>query len=632
MMDELAPQPLDPRSTAPENSAALLFAILESLPFRVHAYDTAGRCILQNHASIRDFGSMVGRRLPVASTPRANMDRWQCEAQRALAGQVVWSERQEVVAGEQHTFRYVIAPIYREGDVHGIVGVDIDITDQRRAERTLVENEDRFRKLAETLRLVMWEADSRTWQVKYVSPQAVEVFGYPLERWYEPNFWLEHVATEDRDWAEHQNAKHISVAESFEMEYRFVAADGRIVWVQDSVSIVHSEGQPVHLRGFMLDISRRKQAEEALRESEARYRLLADYSTDVITRHAPTGEWLYISPAIKTVLGRESSELIGKRPYDDVHPEDRQQLLEKMDDIRRTARPQTALLRIRRADGQYIWMESAGRAVLDPLTGQMTEFVVTSRDVTRRVEANQKLREREAELAHLDRLSTIGHMASELAHELNQPLYAITNFADACLGLLGRPGEPNKGELTKWLEQIAQQARRGGDVLRRITQFVRKGELRRQKLDLNNSIRDVLAMLEFELRRHAIEVQVDLAARPLIVEGDSLLIEQVLINLIRNAEEAMEASQEATRQLVVRTFAEPEGVGAAVSDTGPGLPEGDSHLFESYFTTKPHGTGIGLAICRATIEAHRGRIWASNNPAGGATFQFFLPAAEPQPG
>jgi len=627
-MDELAPQPLDPRFTAPETSAALLFAILESLPFPVHLYDVAGWCILQNQASIRDFGSLVGRRLLVASTQRENVDRWQCEAQRALAGQVVWNERQVIVAGEQRTFRYVIAPICREGDVHGIVGVDVDITAQRRAEQTLVENEDRFRKLAETLRLVMWEADSRTWQVKYVSPQAVDVFGYALERWFEPNFWIEHVAKEDREWAEQQNSKHIAAAESFEMEYRFVAADGRVLWVHDSVSVVHSEGQPVHLRGFMLDINRRKQAEEALRESESRYRLLADYSTDVITRHAPTGEWLYISPAIKTVLGREPGELIGKRPYDDVHPDDRQQLLEKMDDIRRTARPQTALLRIRRADGQYIWMESAGRAVLDPLTGQMTEFVVTSRDVTRRVEANQKLREREAELAHLDRLSTMGHMASELAHELSQPLHAITNFADACLDLLARPGEPNKGELTKWLEQIAQQARRGGDVLRRITQFVRKGELRRQKLDLNNSIRDVLAMLEFELRRHGIEVQVDLAARPLIVQGDSLLIEQVLINLIRNAEEAMEGPGATRRQLVVRTFVEPNGVGAAVSDTGPGLPEAASHLFESYFTTKPHGTGIGLAICRSTIEAHHGRIWASNNPAGGATFQFILPAAE----
>jgi PAS domain S-box-containing protein len=474
----------------------------------------------------------------------------------------------------------------------------------------------------------MWEADGRTWNITYVSPQVVEVFGYPLEQWYEPNFWIEHVTPDDRDWLVRFQLEHIAEGRSFEIEYRMIAADGRTIWVQDSVSVVRSGGQLVHLRGFMIDISRRKQAEEALRESEARYRLLADHSTDLITRHAPTGEWLYVSPAVRTILRREPADMIGKMPFDIIHPEDRPQIVEQMEEMRRTGRPQTALLRVRREDGQYIWMEAAGRAVLDPATGQMTEFVVTSRDVTRRVEAYQKLRQREAELAHLDRLSTMGQMASEVAHELSQPLYAITNFADACLGLVARPGELETSELVKWLEQIAQQARRGGDVLRRITRFVRKGELRRQKLDLNDSVRDVLAMLDFELRRRSIEVRVDLAASPLIVEGDALLIEQVLINLIRNAEEAMEASSAGQRRLTVRTFAEMHAVGAAVNDTGPGLPDEAVHLFESYFTTKPQGTGLGLAICRSTIEAHHGRIWATSNQAGGATFQFILPAAE----
>jgi two-component system sensor kinase FixL len=320
--------------------------------------------------------------------------------------------------------------------------------------------------------------------------------------------------------------------------------------------------------------------------------------------------------------------MIGKTPFEKIHPDDRQRVAEQIEQMRRTGRPQTALMRVLHEDGHYIWMESAGRAVLDPATGQMTEFIVTSRDVTRRVEADQKLRRREVELAHLDRLSTIGQLASELAHELSQPLYAITNFADACLGLVDRPDELATNELRqRWLEQIGQQARRGGDVLRRITQFVRKGEMRRQLHDLNDSVGDVLAMLEFELRRHSVEVCAELPDEPLMIVGDELLIEQVLVNLIRNAEEAMDAVKPSKRRLTVRTFSEPDGVGAAVSDTGPGLPEG-ANLFESYFTTKPHGTGLGLAICRSTIEAHHGRIWATNNPAGGATFQFILPAAK----
>jgi C4-dicarboxylate-specific signal transduction histidine kinase len=256
--------------------------------------------------------------------------------------------------------------------------------------------------------------------------------------------------------------------------------------------------------------------------------------------------------------------------------------------------------------------------------------VIVDFDVTELRQAEQALRQREAELAHLDRLSTMGQMSSELAHELSQPLYAIANFADAGLGLVDQPEQLNRGELRRWLEQIGQQARRGGNVLKRITQFVRKGELRRQPLDLNECVRNVAAMLEHELRRRTVEVRIEPLEERAMVFADALLIEQVLVNLIRNAEEAMDAKPADKRSLVIRTFAgEPGLVGIAVGDSGPGVAaEAANQLFESYFTTKPQGTGLGLAICRSTIEAHGGRIWASNNPSGGATFQFLLPASD----
>lgn len=383
-MDQPAPRPEGPQLLLAASSAGLLFAILESLPFRVAAYDLEGRYVLQNQVSLRDFGALVGRRAAETSLPADYVKRWEAESPRALAGEVVWGEQQIRLASELHIYRYLIAPIRGDGIVRGTVSVDIDITDQRRAEQALLET-------------------------------------------------------------------------------------------------------------------------------------------------------------------------------------------------------------------------------------------------------HRKLRQREAELAHLDRVSTMGQMASELAHELSQPLYAINNFAEACLGLVERPGELNKDELLRWLAQIGQQARRGGDVLRRITHFIRKGELNRQPFDLNHAVHDVLAMLDIELSRQAIEIRLQFARMPLMVEGDALLLEQVLINLIRNAKEAMQQQRD-QRVLTVRTFAEPGLVGAAVSDTGPGLPtEQFNHVFESYFTTKAHGTGLGLAICRSTIEAHRGRIWASNQPGGGATFRFVLPAADNLP-
>jgi C4-dicarboxylate-specific signal transduction histidine kinase len=284
---------------------------------------------------------------------------------------------------------------------------------------------------------------------------------------------------------------------------------------------------------------------------------------------------------------------------------------------------------VRRADGRYAWLDVAGRAVHDPATQQLTEIITTARDVTERIETSEKLHAREAELAHLDRLSTMGQMASELAHELNQPLYAIANFADACQALVDQPEPKDRGDLQRWLAQISQQARRAGEVLRRISHFVRKGELHRQPLDLNRCIRDVVAMLDFELRRAGIETTLDLAPRLPSIVADELLLEQVLVNLIRNAEEAMQNTPAGARRLKLRSYPENStGAGAAVSDTGQGLQgNGFERLFESYYTTKPLGTGMGLAICRSTIEAHHGRIWAENNPQGGATFQFVIPAA-----
>jgi two-component system sensor histidine kinase DctS len=285
---------------------------------------------------------------------------------------------------------------------------------------------------------------------------------------------------------------------------------------------------------------------------------------------------------------------------------------------------------VRRADGRYIWVESRGTAVHDPQSGTVTEFIATSRDVTGRIESARKLREREADLAHAERLSAMGQMAAEMAHELNQPLYAIANFAEACLGRLQQNAADSRArDLGKWIEQIAQQARRAGDVVRRIAQFVRKGELDPERFDLNQQIRDASALLEFATGKKGVFLEYDLAANLPPVVADRLLIEQVLLNLVRNAVEAMDDADPQRRRLVMRTFADDEeNVGVALSDCGSGIAADHfDRLFEPYFTTKPSGTGMGLAICRSTIEAHGGRIWAENNPGGGATFQVNLPVA-----
>ncbi|HEX5102855.1 MAG TPA: PAS domain S-box protein, partial [Pirellulaceae bacterium] len=377
--------------------------------------------------------------------------------------------------------------------------------------------------------------------------------------------------------------------------------------------------------GVDIDVTEQRRAEQALRENEALFRLLAENSSDVISRHKPSGEWLYLSPAAKTLMQYDPAELVGRDPFEFIHPDDHARAQAALMALIQTREPQSETFRIRRADGVYLWSETDGRVVLDE-RGEIVELITTSRDITERIESSSKLRQREAELAQTGRLSAVGQMASEIAHEMNQPLYAIANFADASLTLLSqKPGQAD-ASLRRWLEQIAQQARRAGEVLRRITQFARKGEFHPAALDLNDVVRAVLAMLDLEIGQQNVEIRRDLAGKLPAVSGDRLLIEQVLVNLVRNALDALQAAQSGARIVTLRTRAEAEGVVLSVGDTGPGLSETQlARAFEPYFTTKSDGIGLGLAICRSTIEAHRGRIWVRNNPEGGATFSIQLP-------
>jgi PAS domain S-box-containing protein len=200
------------------------------------------------------------------------------------------------------------------------------------------------------------------------------------------------------------------------------------------------------------DVTDQQRAELALRDSELRYRLLAENATDVIARHGPSGQWLYVSPACRLVLGYEPTELIGQNSFDYIHPDDRAHVAGLLAEMRISGRPQASTFRVRRGDGRYAWLDVAGRAVHDPATQQLTEIITTARDVTERIETSEKLHAREAELAHLDRLSTMA-MASELAHELKTSRY-MRRYP--CLSDLPDQPEPaDRGESQRCLADSA---------------------------------------------------------------------------------------------------------------------------------------------------------------------------------
>ncbi|RJP42493.1 MAG: PAS domain S-box protein [Phycisphaerales bacterium] len=247
--------------------------------------------------------------------------------------------------------------------------------------------------------------------------------------------------------------------------------------------------------------------------------------------------------------------------------------------------------------------------------------------VVERARADERAREQLAQLAHVARLATMGEMASGLAHELNQPLCAIVNFTEACVELVHRNGD-HVDQIAQALSEVSRQAERAGQVIRRLREFVKRREPVRQSVDINRVVRDVVAFTGVEVRQCDVRVRVKLARRVPPVFADSIQIEQVLVNLVRNACEAMREGEAAGKGLMIETLRRKGAVEVAVSDGGPGIPpQMQERLFEPFFTTKRDGLGMGLSISRSILEAHEGRIWATSNRKGGTTIHFTLPTA-----
>ncbi|MDX1655189.1 MAG: ATP-binding protein, partial [Candidatus Competibacteraceae bacterium] len=237
------------------------------------------------------------------------------------------------------------------------------------------------------------------------------------------------------------------------------------------------------------------------------------------------------------------------------------------------------------------------------------------REVEERHRAERALRERQAQLAHAGRLNLAGEMASGLAHEINQPLAAISLYAQTGQSLL-QMETLDKARLEQLLERIGAQSQRAGEVINRIKHFTRASPPQRQAVDLNDLVRDTLDFIDYDLERTAVEVKLDLTADLPQVEVDPIQIQQVLLNLLRNAQEALQGLPASQRRILLSTQALPDGrVEVRVTDQGPGLsPRSASHLFQPFFTTKPQGTGLGLSISKNLIDSHSGRLWAISHP------------------
>lgn len=405
--------------------------------------------------------------------------------------------------------------------------------------------------------------------------------------------------------------------------------DGSEFYAELAVGRVQGTDPPRFV-GFIRDVTVRRNAEEALRRSEAQLTIaqeIANLGNYVV--HYDGDYEDYWSPHLYRVLGRRFGDpYIGV--YDHlaplVHPADRARWQQAREELDAGARSMDIEYRINHPDGTLRYVHHIAQVTLND-DGQVLREVGTIHDITDRRRAEDEARQMQERIAHFGRISTMGEMAAGIAHEVNQPLTAIATYAQACQRLISTGNFTNE-EIAEALAHIGAQALRAGEVIRRLRTFVKNREVRRELMEANRLLEDVLTLAQTDARHNSVQISIETASESPLVQADAVQIQQVILNLIRNSIDAMQSVPESRRQILLRTRVDAEGdVEFMVADRGPGVdPAAASDLFNPFFTTKPGGMGLGLSISRSIVRAHGGKLWCSPNPGGGARFFFTLPA------
>ncbi len=385
-----------------------------------------------------------------------------------------------------------------------------------------------------------------------------------------------------------------------------------------------------HLAGIAIQ---RRQAEQALQASEERLRTFFEHSPDAVFVETLEGTVLDVNPAACQLHGMSRNELIGKHVFDLVPVPARNQA--QLDF------PKLASGDVPAIEG-FSWHQD-GTAIPVSIRANRIQYggrpslLLHVRDISERRRVENELREQQAQLAHVARLSTMGELVAGIAHELNQPLYAISNYASACSAILNSGSKSREQPLSqdqsqklwKWTQQISSQSTRAGEIIRRMRDYARKGKPLRSTIALNDLVRESVELVVDKDAAAIPGIRFELAESDFKVLADPVQIQQTMVNLLRNAYQATKNVAAIERCVTIRTSTEGSFAKVSVSDNGTGLPvAGIESMFDAFFTTKLDGLGMGLPISRSIIESHDGRLWAESNPDAGATFHFTLPLSE----
>ena len=502
----------------------------------------------------------------------------------------------------------------------------LDLTERKRAEEAARRSERELRDVIETIPAVAWSALADGSNA-FVNSRWTEFTGLSAEQ-TAGSGW--HAAIHPDDFQRHIDRWRMCVVtgEPLEIEVRMRSADGEYRWhLCHGVPLRNERGSIAKWYGVLTDIQDRKRAEEALKRSE--------FYLGEAQKLTHTGSWAWrVSDRNVVHLSEEWYRIFGldrahgapnwEKQLDLVHPYDR---LAWKNTIERAIVEKTdydVTFRIVLPGGIVKWIRTVGHPVLTA-TGDLVQFLGSSTDITDHKCAEQeheKLRQVEAELAHINRVSTLGEMAASMAHEIKQPIAAAITCANSCIEWLAHD-PPNIERALAAATRIDRYGKRAAEIIDRIRSFYRKSPPQRELVDVNGIIQEMLTLLKGEAMRSSIVIRTDLAAELPKILVDPVQLQQVFMNLMLNGIEAMENSG---GELTVQSELQDGQLRFSVSDTGSGLPVGSvDQIFSAFFTTKPQGSGMGLAISRSIVESHGGRLWATANDARGATFHFILP-------
>jgi len=530
--------------------------------------------------------------------------------------------------GEQRYIRCVGIPVVEGEVLKGFLGTAMDVTEQELLTRELERRQAYLNEAQKLTHTGSWVFHADREELLHCSDEFFRIFGLnPQEGMPTAEQLQNRIHPEDRDRARENRRKQFREGREFVDDYRVVLPDGAVKNLHIiGHPVVDENGNFVEYVGTAMDITDRKRAQQALQRSEA-------YLSEA-ERLSHTGSWAWSPDEDIRYWSEECYRVLSFDPRDGlprfeeffqrIHPDDQPGFRELIQTAIREKADWEADYRIVHLDGPVSDIHVVGHPVLST-SGHLVEFVGTVVDITERRRAEQeraRLRQLEADLAHINRVSVLGEMAASLAHEIKQPIAAAITSANTCLEWLAHE-PPNLDRARAAAARIDKYGNRAAEIIDRIRSFYRKSPPQRELVDVNGIIHEMLTLLEGEATRSSIATRTDLSAELPKIMVDRVQLQQVFMNLLLNAIEAM---KDCGGELMVKSELQNGQLQFSVSDTGVGLPtEKMDQIFSAFFTTKPQGSGMGLAISRSIVESHGGQLWASTNNGRGATFRFTLP-------